>query len=58
MFYVLRGNHTVFLFLRFFIILDGFMLYYPESEFRDFEQKHHVNIHPKVYFHNSSKHYS
>ena len=37
-----------FLLLRFFIIKDGFLLYYPENEKKDFEKKQHFNIHPKV----------
>eukprot|EP00057_Strongylocentrotus_purpuratus_P001691 XP_001200768.1 PREDICTED: pleckstrin homology domain-containing family D member 1 isoform X2 [Strongylocentrotus purpuratus] len=32
---------------RFFIIKEGFLLYYSESEKRDFERKQHFNMHPK-----------
>jgi len=33
---------------RFFIVKEGFLLYYPESESKTFEKSHHFNIHPKV----------
>ena len=32
---------------KFFIVMDGFLLYYTESEMRSFESKHLFNIHPK-----------
>eukprot|EP00118_Oscarella_pearsei_P020179 m.218008 g.218008 ORF g.218008 m.218008 type:complete len:495 (+) comp39887_c0_seq9:206-1690(+) len=32
---------------RFFIIKEGFILYYPEAEKKAFEKSHHFNIHPK-----------
>ena len=32
---------------RYFIAMDGFLLYYAESEMRAFEGKHLFNIHPK-----------
>ncbi|XP_041468371.1 pleckstrin homology domain-containing family D member 1-like isoform X2 [Lytechinus variegatus] len=32
---------------RFFIIKEGFLLYYSENEKRDFERKRHFNMHPK-----------
>lgn len=34
--------------LRFFIIKDSFLLYYAESERRNFETNRYFNIHPKV----------
>lgn len=34
--------------LRFFIIKDSFLLYYAESEKRNFETNRFFNIHPKV----------
>lgn len=33
---------------RFFIVKEGFLLYYPESESKAFERGHTFNIHPKV----------
>lgn len=33
---------------RFFIIKDSFLLYYAESEKRNFETNRYFNIHPKV----------
>ena len=33
---------------RFFIVKEGFLLYYNESESKAFERSHHFNIHPKV----------
>lgn len=33
---------------RFFIIKDSFLLYYAESEKRNFEINSYFNIHPKV----------
>lgn len=33
---------------RFFIVKEGFLLYYPESEYKVFEKSMHFNIHPKV----------
>lgn len=33
---------------RFFIVKEGFLLYYPESENKAFERAHTFNIHPKV----------
>lgn len=33
---------------RFFIVKEGFLLYYPESAFKAFERSRHFNIHPKV----------
>ena len=35
---------------RFFIVKEGFLLYYPESENKAFERAHTFNIHPKVSF--------
>ncbi|XP_070577385.1 pleckstrin homology domain-containing family D member 1-like isoform X2 [Ptychodera flava] len=32
---------------RFFVVKEGFLLYYPENEKKDFEKKVHFNIHPK-----------
>lgn len=32
---------------RFFIVKEGFLLYYPEAESKNFDRKHHFNIHPK-----------
>ncbi|XP_077997110.1 pleckstrin homology domain-containing family D member 1-like isoform X2 [Glandiceps talaboti] len=32
---------------RFFMVKEGFLLYYPENEKKDFEKKRHFNIHPK-----------
>jgi hypothetical protein len=32
---------------RFFIVKEGFLLYYPESENKAFERAHTFNIHPK-----------
>lgn len=41
--------HTVISSLtRFFIVKEGFLMYYPESEAKTFERSHHFNIHPKV----------
>ena len=33
---------------RFFIVKEGFLLYYPESAYKAFERSHHFDIHPKV----------
>ena len=35
-------------FCRFFVIRDGFLLYYPESERREFDKNQCLNLHPKV----------
>ena len=36
---------------RFFIIKDGFLLYYPDNERKEFEKrKGYFNIHPRVSF--------
>jgi len=35
---------------RFFVVRDGFLLYYPEGERREFEKTHCLNLHPKVCF--------
>ncbi|XP_066996887.2 pleckstrin homology domain-containing family D member 1 [Anabrus simplex] len=32
---------------RFFIVKEGFLLYYPENEKKNFERKGYFNIHPK-----------
>ncbi|XP_071835041.1 uncharacterized protein [Apostichopus japonicus] len=32
---------------RFFIVKEGFLLYYPENEKRDFDKRRFFNIHPK-----------
>ncbi|XP_002735487.2 pleckstrin homology domain-containing family D member 1-like [Saccoglossus kowalevskii] len=32
---------------RFFVVKEGFLLYYSENEKKDFEKKRHFNIHPK-----------
>ncbi|GAB6021701.1 pleckstrin y domain containing, D (with coiled-coil domains) member 1 [Chamberlinius hualienensis] len=32
---------------RFFVIKEGFLLYYPENERKGFEKRGHLNIHPK-----------
>ena len=36
------------LYHRFFIVKEGFLLYYPESAYKAFERSHHFDIHPKV----------
>lgn len=41
---------------RFFIIKDSFLLYYAESERRNFETNSYFNIHPKVSCSISSEH--
>jgi len=38
------------IFFSFFVIRDGFLLYYPESERREYEKNQSVNFHPKVVF--------
>lgn len=44
-------KHAHTLSLRFFIVKEGFLLYYPESESKAFERAHTFNIHPKVSSH-------
>jgi hypothetical protein len=39
--------HESFSVCSFFIIKEGFILYYGEAEKRTFERSHHFNIHPK-----------
>ena len=41
-------NFSWFYIFRFFIIKEGFLLYYAENEKRDFERKRFFNMHPKV----------
>ncbi|XP_014674259.1 PREDICTED: pleckstrin homology domain-containing family D member 1-like [Priapulus caudatus] len=43
---VLSLSHSL-SFSQFFVVKDGFLLYYPESEKKDFERKRAFNIHPK-----------
>jgi len=40
-------DYSVLLF-RFFVIRDGFLLYYQENEKKDMERRGCLNIHPKV----------
>lgn len=35
------------IFDRFFVVKDGFLMYYPESEKRDFEKRKCANYQPK-----------
>ena len=43
-------HYTLCLPCRFFLVKEGFLLYYPESECKVFEKSKHFNIHPKVSF--------
>jgi hypothetical protein len=33
---------------RYFVIKDGYLLYYPDTEKKDLEKRKCLNVHPKV----------
>ena len=35
-------------YFRFFIVKEGFLMYYSDNEEKQFDRSHHFNIHPKV----------
>lgn len=35
---------------RFFLVKDGFLMYYDVNEKKDYERRDYFNIHPKVCF--------